>query len=84
MLDELDELLDVCGTSAAGLVVLTRIPHRGAPFPYLPMMTRLGVDCGVAGVRWADGVLLVDRWGWSWATAGAGDRGGWMGNESGS
>lgn len=84
LLDELDELLDVCGTGAVVFFVLTTMPHRGAPFAYRPMATRLGVDCGVAGVRAVGDVILVDCLEGPWSTGTAGDLGGWTGNESAS
>lgn len=46
LLDEPDVLLDVPAGGASVCFLLTTIPHRGAPFAYLPMATRLGVDSG--------------------------------------
>ena len=50
----------------------------------MPMATRCGVDCGVAGVRDSGDLLGVYRQGGVGASCWVGDSGGWIGKVSAS
>lgn len=88
LLDDPLFLLGVAAEAGGALddvfFLLTTSAYLGAPFPYLPMISRGVTDCGVVGVRESGGVEVKERVGRAGEVEGSGERGGWIGKVSAS